>query len=360
MGGFRLDKLIEFITGRWATPLQLITGLLSLIIAVFTYFTYPIYEPWVQRLFGWETGAEGSTSVDNSKILDVDSDSAGRDLVSGGVNVGGSGNTIYIYQQDPAVHNVPQIPAIAEASSAPSSSLSVDMLVTRAIVLRDAGRYEDAEAIFDDALDLAEARHGASSLEYASVLNHAGGAKIRLNKLYEAETMFRRCLDIYGRILGKDDREYAINLSNLAGVLKTTGRAPEALEAVEESVGIFERTGNTNSMFYAHSLQDYGVLLADLNRLEDSEAALRSAEDVARLTSGADSLDYAGMAASLGQTLLKMGKDEEGLEFLKASFDIYARKLSRDNPSYQQALRDLSGALTRLGRADEALALTGF
>lgn len=357
-----MRRLIDIITGKVRASAGLLVGIASLGVAIFSYFTYPLYEPIIQRLAGLAGGPPVSSSTDNSQTLSLgaDGNAAGRDLVSGGVSVGGSGNTIYIYQQDPVTRGAPHIPAIAEASTAPINSTSLDELVTRALILRDSGHYEDAEAVFDEALDLAQASYGASSLQYASVLNHAGGVKIRLDKLYEAEAMFRRCLDIYGRTLGKDDREYAINLSNLAGVLKTTGRSDEAIEAVEESVAIFERADDTKTMFYAYSLENYGTLLADVSRLEDSENALRGAESVARRTAGTDSLDYAGVASSLGQLLLKAGKEDDGLGFLRTSFEIYARKLPRDNPSFQQALRDLTGALTRLGRADEALSLTSF
>ncbi|HEX6625933.1 MAG TPA: tetratricopeptide repeat protein [Pyrinomonadaceae bacterium] len=82
-----------------------------------------------------------------------------------------------------------------------SAALRVQSLTLRGGQLREAGRYQVALPLLQEALALAEGAFGPDSLEAADVLNQLGMLGKSDRRFDEAEAAFRRALAIYERTL---------------------------------------------------------------------------------------------------------------------------------------------------------------
>ena len=80
---------------------------------------------------------------------------------------------------------------------------------------------------------------GTEHPAYATRLNNLAGLLQATGRYEEAEPLFRQAMEIRGAALGTDHPDYAGSLNNLAGLLARTERAGEARGLYAEALGVF-------------------------------------------------------------------------------------------------------------------------
>ena len=111
-----------------------------------------------------------------------------------------------------------------------------------ALMLQDKGELEEAEGLFREALEIDEATLGARHPGYAVELNNLAGVLQAKGALEEAEALFREALEITKAAVGDGHPDYATRLNNLAGVLWEQGRGAEARPLWEKALEILRAT----------------------------------------------------------------------------------------------------------------------
>jgi len=103
-------------------------------------------------------------------------------------------------------------------------------------IYRNQGRYADAMAYYDKALQLRIAASGEDTPDVARSYNNIGVLNDFLGKYPEALSCLTKALNIRLKVLGEDHPETATTRSNLAGVYKELGRQGEALEEYSKAL----------------------------------------------------------------------------------------------------------------------------
>lgn len=102
------------------------------------------------------------------------------------------------------------------------------------------GKYEEAEAMHRQALELRHRVFGKENLSTLSSMNNLAAVLYSLGKYQEAEAMYRQTLELTQRVLGKEHPSTLASMNNLANVLDRLGRYEEAEAMYGEALEGYE------------------------------------------------------------------------------------------------------------------------
>jgi tetratricopeptide (TPR) repeat protein len=148
-----------------------------------------------------------------------------------------------------------------------------EILSFKASLLNAQGRYEEAAALLDPAIEVyrqAKDRHreGRALIQKGASVSYAG-------RNAEAIRLVRRGLakiDIF-----EEPQILVAGRHNLIGYLNEIGRHEEALRALTETRGLYLRLGERSPLVRLRWLE--GKILRDLKQMDEAEAAFREVRD---------------------------------------------------------------------------------
>ncbi len=130
--------------------------------------------------------------------------------------------------------------AIRLASGADPREIAADQ-VALAAILDGLERYDEAEGLYAEALEVLECAPVENAVEIAVALNDLGAQYERRGRIDEAEELLRRAVAIKTATLGAGHPDLAVSLHNLAVVRRRLGDAAEAAALHADALAIFER-----------------------------------------------------------------------------------------------------------------------
>ena len=107
------------------------------------------------------------------------------------------------------------------------------------------GRYNDAEPLYLQSLDIWKRQLGDDHPDVATSLNNLAGLYESQGRYNDAEPLYLQSLDIRKRQLGDDHPDVATSLNNLAGLYESQGKYSEAENLAKQALVIYQnRLGN--------------------------------------------------------------------------------------------------------------------
>ena len=143
-------------------------------------------------------------------------------------------------------------------------------------------RYEEAEPLFREALEIRRKALPAGHPDIAKSLNNLAMLLQKQNKLAEAEPLFREALEIYRKALPAGHPNIANCLNNLATLLQAQNKLAEAEPLFREALDIIRKALPAGHPDIAPSLNNLAMLLQDQNKLAEAEPLLREAAEINR------------------------------------------------------------------------------
>ncbi|MCX4247034.1 serine/threonine-protein kinase [Paraliomyxa miuraensis] len=255
--------------------------------------------------------------------------------------------------------------AAAEASQRRALELDPgdDPLLTRTAhnnlgnTLDDQGRYEEALAHKQRALELSIAALGADHPDQSLALDGVAGTLTNLLRYDEAEASLRRSLTLAEAAFGSRHPSIARSRFNLATVLASTGRLEaaetelkQALELIESSLGPdHPRAGTIHG--------NLARLTLLLDRPAEAEAHARRALSIVAAAMGPEHIELSMIRSQLAMCLEAQGRYAEAeIERIEA-LGMRESVLPADHPERLTNLVYLGRDLVELGRPDEAVPL---
>jgi tetratricopeptide (TPR) repeat protein len=248
-------------------------------------------------------------------------------------------------------------------------------LNTRAVLLGDLGRREEALTAIEDAVTayrmLAHYRPGIFRRDLAMALNNQslrlsalGRQEEALQVINEAVTYYRPLADVRPDIFRRD---LAMALNNQSLRLSALGWREEAMRAIDEAVRIYRALASDRPDTFlpdlAMALNNQSSCLSDLGRGAEALAVIEEAVAIRRaLADVRPDIFLAGLASALNSRsvhLSALGRraeamlpiDEAGVSFRALAEELPGTFL----PGLAMALNNQSSCLSDLGRAAEAL-----
>ncbi|NOX74743.1 MAG: tetratricopeptide repeat protein [Alphaproteobacteria bacterium] len=227
-------------------------------------------------------------------------------------------------------------------------------LNNHALTLKATGRYDEAEPLFREDMEITTQTLGKTHPAYAIRLNNLARLLQATGRYEEAEPLFREALEITAQSLGKSHPAYAASLNNLAALLQTTERYDEAEPLYREALEIRAQTPGKTHPDYATSLNNLAALLQATGRHDEAEPLYREALEITAQSLGKTHPAYATSLNNLAGLLRATGRYEEAEPLYREDMEITAQTLGKTHPDYATSLNNLAGLLETTGRYDEA------
>ena len=226
-----------------------------------------------------------------------------------------------------------------------------------ALTLKAMGRYEEAEQLYRQAIEIGKATIREVHPDYATGLNNLAGLLKDMGRYEEAEPLYRQAIEIDKATIGEAHPEYATRLNNLAGLLRTMGRYEEAEPLFRQAIEIGKATIGEAHPNYATPLNNLAGLLQTMGRYEEAEPLYRQAIEIGKATIGEAHPDYARGLNNLAGLLQAMGRYEEAEPLYRQAIEIDKATIGEAHPNYAIRAWSLAVLLSATGREDEALPL---
>ena len=140
------------------------------------------------------------------------------------------------------------------------------------------GRHEDAEALYRQALTVAEEVHGSEHPSLKDPIKRLAFFYVRSLRYAQAERLFERALALSQR---NHDRQTAAYLHLISDLLRAQRKYTEAETLVRQALLLLERSGGTDERGLGArgaALSDLVILLRIQGKIAESEATADRAE----------------------------------------------------------------------------------
>lgn len=223
-----------------------------------------------------------------------------------------------------------------------------------ALLLMNAGRYDESEALYLEATAMNRTLHGAEHPDVATALNNLGLFYRTKGDLARAGQAYLDALAMRRKLLGPDHPETANTLRNLAFVHYDEALLPQAIEDVRTALGIQRKSLGERHPEVASSLSTLGRWLGEAGQPAEAERALREALALETELLGADHPNVAISEFGLADVLARNGKPTEALRLAESAERKAREAFGEAHWITAVATSTHGGVLAALGRNGEA------
>ncbi len=209
-------------------------------------------------------------------------------------------------------------------------------------LLRDAGRFPEAEKAFRRALAAGRATQGEDHPNVAATMGNLATVLEGQSRLTEAEDLYKRTLAVYEKIFGSNHAVTAIGLNNLANVYSAQGRFQDAAGLQQRVLAIHEKVFGPDSPDVGRSLNNLANSYCDLGRQDEALPLYQRALRIMEKKFGENSGTIALALGAMGRALQDKGQFEEAARYLDRELKIDERVLGPEHPHLVNDLRGIA------------------
>jgi len=219
------------------------------------------------------------------------------------------------------------------------------------------GRYRQANARFDAALEQRRQRLRSNDLRHAETEHARGLALASLSSFAAAVEAHMAGLDLREQVLGGGHPWVADSLVWLAGALLGAGREEEAEGALERARTLLtelELSGGSRSSAMVQVLDELGLVRRARERFDEAANLHRQAAELAERLGGGNQPEVAYPLENLGVALADLRRHEAAVVPLRRALALFEASLAEGHPDLAVAHLNLANSLLALGDIEEA------
>jgi serine/threonine-protein kinase len=215
--------------------------------------------------------------------------------------------------------------------------------------LWERGEYAVADSVLQEALE-GFADHPP---QYAGTLAGRGRALLRLGRWEEAEAVYEEVLAMQPELPGDRRSSRATILNQLGQIALDTDRRERAVELIRESVAIERELDAEGAGALSSGLQSLGAALVSARELGEAEPVLLESLAIDEERLGPDHPGLAPGLSQLAQLYRLRGEPESALPYMQRAIDI-GRARRGDHADLAYDLTNLAQVLMELDRVADA------
>jgi tetratricopeptide (TPR) repeat protein len=216
------------------------------------------------------------------------------------------------------------------------------------------GRYEEALPLHREALANVEKNLGPDHLSVATAVNNIGADLQELGRYDEARSAYERSLHIVERTLGPDHAEVAMALKNLAGVVRDQGHSESAIPMLERALAVTEKALGPDHLLVAETLSGLGSARHNVGDMAGSRAALLRALAIREKVLGPEHPQVANILGALGNVELTEQHWNEARQYFTRGLAIVEKSVGSDHPDAAAFTYSLGTVDENEGKLDDA------
>jgi tetratricopeptide (TPR) repeat protein len=194
------------------------------------------------------------------------------------------------------------------------------------------GKYEAAEPLFLQSLELRKKLLGEDHPSVATSLNNLAGLYESQGKYEAAEPLFLQSLELRKKLLGEDHPSVATSLNNLAGLYESQGKYEAAEPLFLQSLELRKKLLGEDHPDVATSLNNLAYLYKSQGKYEAAEPLYLQSLELRKKLLGEDHPDVATPLNNLALLYHSQGKYEAAEPLYLQSLDLMKKLLGEGHP----------------------------
>ncbi len=223
-----------------------------------------------------------------------------------------------------------------------------------AIKLYEAGRYTEAEPLYERALAINEKELGPEHPDVVQSLKNLGSVYLAQDRYAEAEPLYQRVLAIQEKELGPEHPDTAQSLNGLAAAYEGQGRYVEAEPLFKRALAIREKELGPEHPDVAGSLNNLAVIYDTQGRYEEAEPLFKRSLAINEKALEPDYRQTARSLNGLAAVYAKQGRHADAEPLCRRALSIREKALGPEHPDVAQSLNSLAVLYGVQGRYAEA------
>jgi tetratricopeptide (TPR) repeat protein len=219
------------------------------------------------------------------------------------------------------------------------------------------GESARAEALLRAALDDRRALLGPDNIDTLATLGSLAVVVRRAGRIDEAITLFEEARDLQMRTLGPEHRDTLANLNGLALAYRDAARIPDAVRVFEQVRDAQLKQFGPDSPVTLVTLNNLGLAYRSAGRIDEAVRLFEQVYDQKVKALGATHLSTLATLTNLVLAYQDAGLPADAIRRLEEVRDQQTAKLSADHPQTLQTLHNLGNAYAANGRTADAIAL---
>jgi len=216
------------------------------------------------------------------------------------------------------------------------------------------GRYDQAEPLYLQALELRKRLLGEDHPDVAQSLNNLAGLYYSQGRYDQAEALDLQALELRKRLLGEDHPDVATSLNNLAGLYYSQGHYDQAEPLYLQALELRKRLLGEEHPDVATSLNNLALLYYSQGRYDQAEPLLVQALELRKRLLGQEHPDVAHSLNNLAGLYYSQGQYDQAEPLLVQALELRKRLLGQEHPDVATSLNNLALLYKSQGRYDQA------
>ena len=248
-----------------------------------------------------------------------------------------------------------EVIAAGRRLGSPARLQTVAAMTSRALGLRRAGRFTEAEKLQRETIDLDTKYLGGEHIDTLIAISNLAGTLKEEGRLYDAEKTDRQVLEARRRTLGPDHPDTLKSACNLSLELQDEqGRDAEAEQLARSTLETQRRVVGPEHPDTMVSLMALAEVLAQEKKLVESEALTRQELEIVRRTRGPENMRTLEAMLDLASVVDQEGKHVEAVAQFRQVLEMERRINGPEHPTTLKVQTNLSAALEGAKQLPEA------
>ena len=243
--------------------------------------------------------------------------------------------------------------AIDRGAAPDNESLSTNLSYL-ALLYESQGRYEAAEPLYVQALELSQRLLGQAHPAVASSLNNLAGLYESQGRYEAAEPLYVQALELSQRLLGQAHPAVATSLNNLAELYRSQGRYEAAEPLYVQALELSQRLLGQEHPDVATSLNNLAGLYESQGRYEAAEPLYVQALELKQRLLGQAHPAVATSLNNLALLYKSQGRYEAAEPLYVQALELRQRLLGQEHPDVASSLNNLASLYESQGRYEAA------
>lgn len=222
--------------------------------------------------------------------------------------------------------------AIAEATVGPRDAQTIGLKCRLVTILRWQFKSDEAKALLDATLPIAESGFGHESAVTFPLLDNAAGLAYDANDFATAAAAYRDVYELGRRVFGSDDNQTLTAGNNLALSLIELGRYAEAVAVLRDVLARLDRLFGPDSARANVPRNNLATALLYLGNIAEARRIQDRLIDVTARKLGPEHDDTLAARLRMADILRNGGDYDRALAILKEVYEVRERKYGASHP----------------------------
>ena len=257
-------------------------------------------------------------------------------------------------QIDKALEFAEKAKTAASRELSPTNAQFSTLLNKLAGLYQDQGKFDKAELLYLQALDLDKRKLGEKSSEYATSLSNLALLYVDQAKFNQAENLYIKALQITKETLGDKHPDYAITLDNLASLYSKMGKYDQAEVLFSQALQIRKEVMGEESSEYASSLNNLGAMYDEQGFSIKAEPLFLRSLQIRKEAFGVISPEYSTTLNNLANSYDNQEEYDKSEPLHKESLSIFKKIYGSRNYNIATILEQIAIIYKNRGDYDKA------